>query len=199
VTLAEAHAFGSAYAETQAAWEQAEMHVRRAVQCYALLQSVFAAPGVYAGRLEQAQERLARVQIATRDWRSAAQTGQQWLRERVALGLPLRAAGLEVVEWALRGAAWERAAELLAWLEVQAPPEAGGDLGALRALLAGLQAQPEAAGRAWERAKEWYAAHPRVSSDLPWLPQVQAALESGARPHLPEPDRPMEPRRPERK
>jgi hypothetical protein len=103
-------------------------------------------------------------------------------------------AALEVIVWALRGAAWTSAQGLLEALRERPEhdDEVAGDLWALQALLAGLQEQPEAARQAWQRAQNWYQAHPSVKSHLPWLrlTRIREALEHGERPVLPKAEMP---------
>ena len=191
LTRAELYELQGAFAAAQRRWQQAALANTFAMEQYLSLQ-----PGdrvAYVGRIEQALERSARLSSVVGSWRAATENGIQWLTYRHQTHLPLLPAALEVILWALRGAAWQSAQGLLETLREKPEHDQGaGDLWALQALLTGLQEQPEAARQAWHHAQHWYQAHPSVKSHLPWLrlAQIQEALERGERPVLPEAETP---------
>jgi hypothetical protein len=188
---AELYEFQGAFTVAQRRWQQAALANTCAIAQYRSLDAEDRV--AYMGRVEQALERSARLSSIVDGWRGATERGIHWLTYRRRTHLPLLPAALEVIVWALRGAAWTSAQGLLEVLRERPEHEqAAGDLWALQALLAGLREQPEAARQAWQRAADWYQAHPSVKSHLPWLrlAQIREALEHGERPVLPKAETP---------
>jgi tetratricopeptide (TPR) repeat protein len=186
IARAELYELQGAFTSAQRRWQQAALANTFAIEQYRSLDAEDRV--AYMGRVEQALERSARLSSIVDGWRAATERGIHWLTYRHQAHLPLLPAALEVIVWALRGTAWTSAQGLLEALrERPEHDKVAGDLWALQALLAGLQEQPETARQAWQRAADWYQAHPGVKSHFPWLrlTRIREALEHGERPVLP--------------